>query len=1275
MRVHILVLILATYVPTLVHLQSESIPGISRGGPLLTETRADFRSNGSSTDVSSTAEEVRPIYLDPRRIIEHVYPRTSRPAASYDRRYSRYSEEGSRPGVRRYRPYSRRRRPYSRTSALGRRYGRPRGRPSDRRRTYRRRLGRRRPLSDPYYRDYDAPYDGRRSRSRRRYRSRPRSSRRLDRREYYARYRDEEYRPRDRDYTDPSPDYPEYRDRRVGRDRRRGSAGYREDRRRSTGRSRRRRVEYDSPYVDERVTDLYLSDETDPRLDYRDLGRDRYVDDRLADERPSDRTVYRWSGRESRNDFREDSLPDRRLTVSSRMSSVDSPGSVPSDNTTQLKTTENINPPQSDTNIPEANLEQTPSDANKMNLPDGFINNSKPDADGSNKQVVSNSDVIELQGSDITMSSSNPAAETINDQKETRIVGLSNTFSKENLNNTPLAEFSASSDKLVVDLTQDNVDQSTLEPPTVSTEKQYKVILDTLNTMENSQNKSNRYTKPAYNVNPSAISLSANPDIQPKDNSKTDLSVTSDQKTDVIPPKISDIDKSGAHLSNGSQASPEILPKNSVQMNEISINVDSTPASLSGSLDENSLSEQRSTSRSLPPRDGQDPPVASRRELPIAGSNTSPSETSIRDKSLPPLRRLQPPISYRDDLPLSDRDIPPHLRDERVSSRRPRLRPSRDRGVSSSERPFRDERLPLRRRFPSSRRYGEEPFPERSLRDERPVPRRSLSPIRTYRDDRTIPESADLPSARPADAPPSERPLEDERLPPRRRLPPPRRHRDEPPVTGSDDPSPERPLSDERLPPRRRLPPLRRYRDEPPVTGSDGPPPERPLRDERIPSRRRLPSPRTYRDDSPATGSDVSRPERPLRDEGLPPRRRLPPSRRYRDDPPVTRTDIPPRERPLRDERPPAPLRRLPSRRYRDDPPGTGSDVPPYERPRRDERLPPRRRRPPPRRYRDEPLVTVSDVPLLRDERPRPRRRLPAEIGRSYRDEPPRPGSDAPASERPLADGSLPGRSSATEPALSERPLSDEPRPPRRLSRRILPPRRPLPPERPYRDEVSPRRRRPLRSDSRYREESRRRRPFSRDRRYRSERTLPRRRSRIRDRTYRDDPRDTVGGPYRDEPPVRRRFRPRERRYRRILRPRDRPIEETSRESSRSSLEGRDGLPSRDSSAVLTEGPPSADVTPPSTSAPPEERTPVTRTVSTEEPLRLGVVRARGGENGYPVHGGFCPGETCADGGLAAGVQYGTGAGTLSAFLRRRRTGTNEDIREYERRHTSARTV
>lgn len=65
--------------------------------------------------------------------------------------------------------------------------------------------------------------------------------------------------------------------------------------------------------------------------------------------------------------------------------------------------------------------------------------------------------------------------------------------------------------------------------------------------------------------------------------------------------------------------------------------------------------------------------------------------------------------------------------------------------------------------------------------------------------------------------------------------------------------------------------------------------------------------------------------------------------------------------------------------------------------------------------------------------------------------------------------------------------------------------------------------------------------------------------------------------------------------------------------------------------------------------------------------VRLGFVRARGGENGFPIHGGFCPGEECADGGLAAGVANGTGTGTLDKFLERKRTGANEDIIAYKR--------
>lgn len=57
---------------------------------------------------------------------------------------------------------------------------------------------------------------------------------------------------------------------------------------------------------------------------------------------------------------------------------------------------------------------------------------------------------------------------------------------------------------------------------------------------------------------------------------------------------------------------------------------------------------------------------------------------------------------------------------------------------------------------------------------------------------------------------------------------------------------------------------------------------------------------------------------------------------------------------------------------------------------------------------------------------------------------------------------------------------------------------------------------------------------------------------------------------------------------------------------------------------------------------------------------------ARGGQNGYPVHGGYCAGERCADGGLAAGVGLGIGSGTAAAFEHRRRSGQNENVRMYE---------
>lgn len=46
--------------------------------------------------------------------------------------------------------------------------------------------------------------------------------------------------------------------------------------------------------------------------------------------------------------------------------------------------------------------------------------------------------------------------------------------------------------------------------------------------------------------------------------------------------------------------------------------------------------------------------------------------------------------------------------------------------------------------------------------------------------------------------------------------------------------------------------------------------------------------------------------------------------------------------------------------------------------------------------------------------------------------------------------------------------------------------------------------------------------------------------------------------------------------------------------------------------------------------------------------------------------GGYCGGDSCSDGGLAAGVGDGIGTGSLAEFLRRRRTGEDEDVRVYE---------
>ncbi|XP_053394728.1 uncharacterized protein LOC128555675 [Mercenaria mercenaria] len=64
--------------------------------------------------------------------------------------------------------------------------------------------------------------------------------------------------------------------------------------------------------------------------------------------------------------------------------------------------------------------------------------------------------------------------------------------------------------------------------------------------------------------------------------------------------------------------------------------------------------------------------------------------------------------------------------------------------------------------------------------------------------------------------------------------------------------------------------------------------------------------------------------------------------------------------------------------------------------------------------------------------------------------------------------------------------------------------------------------------------------------------------------------------------------------------------------------------------------------------------------------IRLGEVAARGGENGFPFMGGFCPGEPCGDGGRSAGLENGIGIGSLEEFKNRRRTGRNKDLRLYE---------
>lgn len=61
-----------------------------------------------------------------------------------------------------------------------------------------------------------------------------------------------------------------------------------------------------------------------------------------------------------------------------------------------------------------------------------------------------------------------------------------------------------------------------------------------------------------------------------------------------------------------------------------------------------------------------------------------------------------------------------------------------------------------------------------------------------------------------------------------------------------------------------------------------------------------------------------------------------------------------------------------------------------------------------------------------------------------------------------------------------------------------------------------------------------------------------------------------------------------------------------------------------------------------------------------------GYVGARGGQNGFPVMGGYCAGEMCADGGQSAGVGNGIGSGTLAEYNRRRQSGETEDVQMYE---------
>ncbi|XP_060585209.1 uncharacterized protein LOC132741133 [Ruditapes philippinarum] len=832
----------------------------------------------------------------------------------------------------------------------------------------------------------------------------------------------------------------------------------------------------------------------------------------------------------------------------------------------------------------------------------------------------------------LAISSSKPSAEVskeknIQQNKPTRVVGLSNILSRKHPKffNIPLPIPKSS---LVVNLAKESDSKTTLRPIDVTTTKPLKVELNRLNTL--STQTQTKVLKPKYTEHSSNNIIPVkNNDV--RENAETDIMMNSLVNTNAVKASQTpvEIERSHAKLSEVS-LSESSQPVNShvqVLTSKVNSSVRQPSSTVSqrvnkdtGRSSDSQLKDQISSSSRIAEddlrTDTRSRPLIStrhrgdgllpRREI---RRRTFPSKTVYRDESLVPERDILPA-----DRPISKETAP---------IRQPTRGGFIDDPLSESDHsspyiPTRDDIIsPLKRRIPSRHYYRDElPLIDRDIFSRERVLRKDMPPVsrrfpgrRRYIPEPLIPDD---------DTPISVRSSRGERImSPRRRRPIRRLSSDERGMSEGEELTPVR---------RRRLPSTERYREELPLSAG-----VRSLRDERPTRRRRIPS-RSFDEDL----SNVAGERRGA--VGIPARRRYLESD-IREAPTFSRrretrrllgrerlADRPFREEeePTRRGRSPAPDEEIRAVPREDEPLRRRSPISPEERlrdvPREEFLL--RRRRPPPSEERR------RDMPR-EDMRMRRRRlRTPEERVRAVSRE-----------DLPLRRLRLPPH----EERLREVPREELP-----IRRRRLIPSE----ERPravFREEDSLMRRRlpPLPSpDVRPIDETRDRSSAIRDRTRSREYLPPRRRDFVSD-ILRDGRRPRKEESFSEEPDVsRRRLRPRERSYRiRRLETDDVPV---------TSIRSVEISPRRDVYDTARD-----EIQTASTIAPVE--------TTTEERLRLGAVRARGGENGFPVHGGYCPGDRCADGGLAAGVQNGTGTGTLALFLERQRTGENEDIAAYER--------